>query len=354
MAILAAFAAFAVMGCGDGNDGPGGSGGPGSSGRSNGSDLPDAEPAESPAEFIKQFELFTGVPLKPVKGDVSGIRLELPLKPSRFARFGAYALIWTRDDGRRKALLGRGRPDGDGIYWQPAGTSFTAVKPFGSRLILRWIGRPAKRTTAQWDRLERALEAASQGKASVLEPAERPCDDAGLDPLEGDSGECSVKGIPVTFVDADEELSTPALEARVLGVGTTGKLSSPGLAPLVPDGRFLIVAYRVVNTSPHPIRFLQPQLRSAGKTLPEYPEAAFLLPRSRALPLPPGATLEARTAFDIPSSMDPRAGTFVVPGARNGRDDPSLELHQGLIRLSKAPTRLPKPRGSSQARPPGG
>ncbi len=347
-------AALAFAGCGgDGNEGPGGSGGPGSPERSGGSDLADAAPAESPAEFVKQFERFTGIPLKPVEGDISGIRLEVPLKPSRFARFGAYALLWTRDEDSRKRLLGRGRPDGDGIYWQPAGNSFTAVKPFGPKLVLRWIGRPAKRTTVQWDRLERAVEAASGGKASVLEPAERPCSDVGLDPEEGDTGECSVRGIPRTFVDADDELSTPALEARVLGVESAAKLTSPGLAPLVPDGRFLIVAYRVVNTSSHPIRFLQPQLSVAGRTVPEYPEAAFLLPRSRELPLPPGGILEAHTAFDIPSSVSPEDGAFVLPVARNGSDDPSLELHQGLIRVSGAPTRLPKPRASSGARPAG-
>lgn len=342
------------MGCGgdgDGDGGPDGSGGPGGSGKSRGSNSPAREPAESPADFVEQFERFTGVPLRPAKGDISGIRLEVPLEPSRFARFGAYSLVWTQDDDSRKALLGRGRPDGDGIYWQPAGTSFTAVKPFGSRLVLRWIGRPAKRTTEQWDRLERAVEAASAENASALEPAERPCDDVDLDPGSGDTGECSVRGIPMTFVNADDELSTPALEARVLGVETTGKLSSAGRAPLVPAGRFLVLAYRLVNTSPNPIRFLQPQLRVGGRTLPEYPEAAFLLPRSRALPLPPGGTLEARTAFDVPASVDPREGAFVLPGARNGSDDPSFKLHQGLIRLSEADTRLPKARGSSQAGP---
>ena len=175
--------------------------------------------ADSPRPFVKHFERATGVRLKPVRGDLLGTRLQVPAKPNRFIRFGAYQLVWTRDERKRELLLGRSEPDDDGIYWSRVGTSYSASKPFGDNLVLRWVGRRSKKTTPQWDRLERAVEAALEGSLEPLAPEERPCRAKGLDPLRGRTGACSVKGIPVTFVEGDEELSTPALEARVLGVG---------------------------------------------------------------------------------------------------------------------------------------
>ncbi|MGI8944607.1 MAG: hypothetical protein ACR2GL_00005, partial [Thermoleophilaceae bacterium] len=347
LALIAVLAALA--GCGGGSeesDDPGGSGGPQAVKGS--ADALDKPPVESPDDFVERFERFTGVPLKPVKGDLSGIRLEVPLEPSRFTRFGAYAMLWTRDDEARRKLLGSGSPDGDGIYWEGSGSSFTAVKPFGSRLVLRWIGRPQKQTTIEWDRLERAIEAAIGDDEDKLDPAERPCEEA-EDPVSGEAGECAVNGIPMTFVDAGDELSTPALRARVLGVDTAARLSSKGLAPLVANGRFLLIAYRVVNEGSDPIRFVQPQLELDGQTLAESPEASFLLPRKGSLPLAPGATLEARAAFDLPASGSSEAGTLVLPAERNGSDDPSLKLHRGLIRLAGAPMGLPKAAGGPRA-----
>lgn len=332
---------MALAGCGGGGDG--GVAGLGQGGGSAG------PPAASPKQFAAHFERLTGVSLKPVPGDLFGTRFEEVGEADRFARFGVYSLLWTRDDRKRKALLGRTSPDDRGIHWKRTGTSFTASKPFGERLVLRWVGRSAKKTTPQFDRLERVVEAAIDGGSSSLPEPERPCGDSKLDPLRGSTGACSVGGIPVTFVNADESLSAGAIKARVIGTGTKEEMRFPGLAPIVAKGRFQIVAYRLSNTSPHPIRFLHPSLRIAGRTLAENPDTAFLLPRSRSLPLPPGSTIDAQAAFDIDESLDPQDGALVLPAEREGRDDPSADLAQGWIRLEGAPARLPAGKGAGKA-----
>ncbi len=305
--------------------------------------------AESPARFAKHFESLTGVSLKRVPGDLFGTRLEVSGEPDRFARFGVYSLIWTADDRKRERLLGRG-PAGDrGIHWKRAGTSYAGAKPFGSRLVLRWVGRSSKRITPQFERLERVVEAAVEGKSSSLPEEERPCAASGLDPLRGSTGACALKGIPVTFTNADDTLSTPALESRVLGMDTTDELRFPGLVPIRPAGRFTLIAYRVTNKSPHPMRFLHPQVRVGDKLVAENPDTAFLLPRSRSLPLPPGASVEARAAFDLPERVDLREGALVLPAQRDGPAEPTIDLAQGWIRLDGVPSRLPPaPRGAKQ------
>jgi hypothetical protein len=308
--------------------------------------------ADSPRPFVKRFERLTGVRLKLVTGDLLGIRLDVPAKPNRFVRFGAYQLVWTKDERQRKLFLGNGEPDDDGIYWRRVGASYSASKPFGDRLMLRWVGRRKKETTPQWERLERAVQAAFEGSLGPLPSEERPCRDEGLDPLRGRTGSCSVKGLPVTFVEADDELSGGALEARVLGFGYAEKITNPGVAPLRPRGRFLLVAYRVTNRSEAPINFLHPQLRMGGRSVAESPDAAAMLPRSRALPLPPDATLEARAAFDVDESADPRQAAFVLPIEREGRNDPSPLLAEGWIRLAEASPRLPRAPGARGARKP--
>lgn len=299
----------------------------------------------SPKPFVRQFAHLTGVRLKPVRGDLFGTRLEVPPGQTRFHRFGAYSLIWIKDEKRRKLYLGGGDPDDDGIYWRRVGSSFSANKPFGKRLVLRWVGRRKKETTPQWDRLERAVGAASRGSLSPLQAEERPCSDAKLDPLRGETGACSLNGIPVTFVNADDSLSVPALEARVLGLGTADELRSPGSAPVRPkQGQFLLVGYRIENKSSDPISYLHPELRLGGRTRPESPEGSVILPRSRALPLPPGAAVEAQAAFDVAPGEDFREGALVLPAEREGKDDPTPALAQGWIRLQDAPSRLPRPR----------
>ena len=297
---------------------------------------------------MKQFQRVTGVRLKPVAGDLFGTRLEVPAKPSRFERFGAYSLLWTRDDRKRELFLGRGEPDEDGIYWKRVGSSYSASKPFGERLVLRWVGRPARETTDQWDRLERAVKAALEGSLGPLDPSERPCRERGLDPLRGRTGACALNGLPVTFVEADDDLSTSAFEARVLGFGYADELRNPGVAPLRPKGRFLIVAYRVKNESDAPVGFIQPSLRIGSRTVPESPDAAAMLPRSRALPLPPGETVELRAGFDVDEDTDPREAAFVLPAERDGKREPSTLLSQGWIRMAKASPRLPRAPGAGR------
>jgi len=300
-------------------------------------------PSESPARFAKNFQSLTGVELRPIAGDLFGTRLQVVGNANRFARYGVYSLVWTGDDKKRERLLGKGPADGDGIHWRHTGTSYTASKPFGDRLVLRWVGRNAKHVTPQFERLSRVLDAAVEGKSSSLPAGEQPCRASGLDPLHGSAGQCSVNGIPVTFVDAGKTLSTPAVEAEVLGMETAEVLRFPGLTPITPKGQFVIVAYRLKNKSPLPLRFLHPELRLGSKLLPENPDTAFLLPRSRSLPLPPGETVEARAAFDVVGSQDARDGALVLPAEREGKKEPSIDLAQGWIRLEKAESRLSKP-----------
>lgn len=318
--------------------------------------LSDA-PSDSPARFAKNFEKLTGVALKPIPGDLFGTRLPVAGEANRFARYGVYSLVWTANDAKKERLLGKGPAEGDGIHWKASGASFTASKAFGPRLVLRWVGRNSKHVTPQFERLSRVLDAAVEGRSSSLPAGERPCRASGLDPLHGSTGQCSVDGIPVTFVNAGGTLSTPVIEANVLGMETTGVLRFSGLTPIRPKGQFVIVAYRVKNKSPYPLRFLHPELRLGSRSLAENPDTAFLLPRSRSLPLPPGATVEARAAFDVPKSEDARQGAFVLPAERDGRSEPSVDLAQGWIRLEKAASRLPKPPKSKDtpaALPPNG
>lgn len=341
-----AFAAIALAGCGGGGD----ESERFATGSGDGGERLPAGSADSPRPFVKRFERLTGVRLKPVSGDLLGTRLEVPPKPNRFIRFGAYQLVWTRDEGKREILLGQGEPDDDGIHWRRVGTSYSATKPFGDKLVLRWVGRRAKKTTPQWDRVERAVRAAFEGSLEPLPSEERPCRDERLDPLQGRTGACSLDGIPVTFVEADETLSAPALEARVLGFGYAEELRNPGVAPLRARGRFFIVAYRVTNRSANPISFLHPDLRISGRVMPASPDAAAMLPSSRAFPLPPGAMMEARAAFDLDESIDPDGAALVLPADRDGSTDPTPLLAQGWIRLAKASPRLPRAPGGRDRR----
>ena len=329
LCIAAAAAALALAGCGGGGD-------------EKAAGLTGAR-SESHTSFSKNFKGLTGVSVQPMPGELFGTRLQVVGKPDHYARFGVYSFIWTKDDGDRERVLGKGEPDDDGIHWKRTGTSYTASKPYGPRLVMRWVGRMEKQVNAQFERLSRAVDAAVEGDSSALPEEERPCRAVGLNPFRGRTGKCSVAGIPVTFTDAGKTLSTPAVEVSVLGMDTTEEFRFKGLAPIRAAGTFAVVAYRLENKSPHPMRFLHPQLRLSRTMLPENPDTAFLLPRSRGLPLPPGETVEAQAAFDVPGSEDARGGAFVIAAERDGKDEPSLDLAQGWIRLADAPSKLPKP-----------
>lgn len=349
-------AALLAGGCGGGDDDSDGgdrAADPGASeageGEPSGS-RDDEEEGEPYDDFVKEFRRLTGVALKPVPGDLFGTRLEVPPEPNRFVRFGVYSFMWTRDDDKKKLYLEDTEADDDGIHWIRTGNSFSANKPFGDRLVLRWVGRREKRTTAQWERLERAVEAAFEGDPSRLPEEEQPCSHRDLDPLEGEAGECALNGLPITFVDAGDTLETSLFEVDVLGVDEARELRFPGLAPLVAKGRFLLVAFRVKNVSSDLIRYVHPELRLDGRTIPELPEAAGLLPRSGKAPLAPGATLAGQSAFDVPSGADPSRGAFVLPAEREGKAEPHKQLAQGWVRLAGAKRGLPKRSKGAQRR----
>ncbi len=310
------------------------------------------ERSESPDKFAENFQRLTGVELRPMPGEQFGTRLQAAGEPDRFLRFGVYTLIWSKDDENREKLLGKGPADDDGIHWKKTGSSYTAIKSYGSRLVLRWVGRTQKSLTVQFERLSRVLEAALEGDSDSLPEGEQPCADRDLNPTKGETGECSVEGIPTTFVNADQTLSTPVADVRVHGMQDTGEFRFKGLAPITAKGRFTVVSYEVTNKSDYPLLYLHPQLQIGDKVVPENPDTAFLLPRSRSLPLPPGQTIKLRTAFDVPESLDARDGAFVLPAEREGKKDPTNELAQGWIRLEKAESKLPAaPKGTSVPTP---
>lgn len=309
---------------------------------------------ESPKKFSQNFERLTGVSVRPMPGELFGTRLQVAGEPDRYVRYGVYSFVWTTDEKKKERLIGKGETDDDGIHWQRTGSSYTAVKPFGPNLVLRWVGRRSRKVTPQFERLERVVKAAVEGDSSSLPEGERPCRAVGLDPLEGKTGECSLAGIPTKFVNAGDTLSTPALDAQVLGMESVDELRFKGLVPIRASGRFVIIQYKARNKSPHPIRFLHPQLRIGSDLVPQDEDTAFLLPRSRDLPLPPGEEVEVRAAFDLGDSQDVREGAFVLPAEREGRTEPSVDLAQGWIRMRDAEDKLPKaPKGGDQATPQG-
>ena len=310
---------------------------------------------ESPKRFSQNFERLTGVSVRPMPGELFGTRLQVAGEPDRYVRYGVYSFVWTTDEKKKERLIGKGSADDDGIHWQRTGSSYTAVKPFGPNLVLRWVGRREKKVNPQYERLERVVNAAIEGDSGSLPEGERPCRAVGLDPLKGKTGECSLAGIPTEFANAGDTLSTPAMDVQVLGMQTEDELRFKGLVPIRPSsGRFVIVQYKVRNKSPHPLRFLHPQIRLGRELVPQDEDTAFLLPRSRDLPLPPGEEVELRAAFDMSESQDPREGALVLPAEREGRDEPTTELAQGWVRLRDAEDKLPKPpKGGDAATPQG-
>lgn len=342
VATALACSAFAVGGCGD------------VEGQSEPDSEPKPKPASSPQQFADRFAPISGQRLKPVD-DTFGTIFEEPEEPSRSVRYGGYSLTWTQDDRIRETVLGRGvKPDADGIYWSRVGDGWSASKPFGPRLVLDWVGPETKRTTPEFDRIERAVRAAYLGDTGVLEPAERPCADGDLDPLRGKEGECSVEGIPVSFADARKPLTTEVVEVEVLGVDTTDEVGEEPVTPARAEGRFVQVAYRLRNRSDRPITSLTMLARLDGETVSEAAGPGVLLPRSRSFPIPPGAELETSVVFDVDPEVAEQAraeGALVFATGFDDAGSLSPDLTQGWIRLAKAPTRLPEP--PEQPLPPG-
>ncbi|ADB48649.1 hypothetical protein Cwoe_0213 [Conexibacter woesei DSM 14684] len=341
----------ALPACGGGADEPGG--GQPRSGAATTAALP---PATTPDRFAANFERVTGVRLV-ARPDGGGVRFDVPHVPDREPRLGIYAIRWSADSTARDGLLGAGPPDAQGRWWKPDGAgAWTIAKPFGSHLVAEGPPSAARTPDARWLRLERAVAAAASGDLRTLPTAEQPCRDRGLNALHGRTGACSVKGMPVTFVDALDELDTPLLQARVHGVETATVLEDPYglLGSRRADGRFVVVAFAVRNAGGGSIPSLHPQLHLGGRTFEQDPRAHALMPRSRSLPLEPGATFETWAAFDVPAALAAQAstGAFVLGTGADEHGLPSIDVEQGWIRLLAAPLSLPDP--PDPAQPPGG
>jgi len=275
----------------------------------------------------------TGVRLQASPDGLVGTRLDAAAEPNRFTRLGTYSLVWTRDAGdRREALRGAGKRGPRGIRWRRLGGTWSAVKTFGPHLVLDWSAGPRRRTSPQFNRLERAVRSAYLGRTGLLPPFERPCRG---DPLRGRAGACSVRGVPVTVAAPGTPLDTPAFEAEVRGVETREQLRPKLLAPERARGRFVIVTYRL--TTKTLIRSITPQLRVGSRIFDEAPVSVFLS-RSRLFPLPPAARYEARVAFDVQRAAAARLrerGALVLPAEIDELGDPSLDLAQGWIALER-------------------
>jgi hypothetical protein len=306
------------------------------------------EPAATPAQFAQRFERLTAVALDPGRDELYGTTFEEPELPDRFQRFGTYTLVWAQGAEQRELALGgegAARPDREGIYWERVGDGWSAAKPFGDHLVLQWVGPSTKTTTARWDRLERAVRAAYRGDSGLLTEAEQPCRENDVDPIEAEPGQCSIDGIPVTFDDADQPLSTAALDVHVVGVETPTEIGQDTSSPLSPEGRFVVVAYRIKNTGSEPIGFLLPALRLGGRTVEEDNRARSLLPESRAFPLEPGQTTELQTAFDVDAELAEHVrerGALILPAQRDEDGEPAADIAQAWVRLAGVPTELPE------------
>ena len=159
-------------------------------------------------------------------------------------------------------------------------------------------------------------QAAFTGDDSLLRPEERPC---ARPPRDGDV--CSVDGIPVTAVGGRDTLVTPAVEASVTGMSTSRTLGAAGSAvpPKRASGTWVVVAYRLRNAGPKPIRYLRTGLRIGDETFDEDAGASAYLPRSGAMPLPPDEEIETEVAFDVPAAVAERAarkGALILPAER--------------------------------------
>jgi len=324
---------------------------------------PAPRPAATPQQFADRFARLTGVRLQVMAGDTFGTRFDTPREPDRYARYGIYSLTWTRDDHTRSVLLGGSAADPRGIHWERVDDDWSLAESIGPRLVLEAPGDRTRVPPRRFERVERAVRAAYTGRTDVLPPAERPCRDQRLDPLRGRPGSCAVGGMPVTFVDGDATLRTPAVEATVRGVTTAASVGRGSPSPAA-SGRYVVVAYRVRNPGPRPLPYLRVALRLGGRTIEEDPGAGVLLPRSGRFPLAPGASMDLQAAFEVEPALAARArreGALVLPGALDDRlHTPAPDLAQGWIRLARAPAKLPPsprpapaPGPQSRPQPPG-
>jgi hypothetical protein len=314
---------------------------------------PAPKPAASPEQFAERFERLTSLELDPVP-DTFGTRMDEPDDDLLGYRFSGYQYYWTESQDDRDILLD-GRPDADGVRWERVGDGWSAAKAYGP-LILDWVGGESKGTSPEWERLDRVTEAAYTGRNDVLLPEERPCRSAGINPLRGRPGTCSVDGIPVTAVNGGDALRTDAIEARVLGIVAAQGVKAPGLS-LPPDlaaGDYVVAAYRLRNAGEKPIRYVRTALRIGDQTFEEDAGATTYLPRSAIFPIEPGRELEQWVAFDVPPELARRArneGALVLPAATDELGDPNIAFAQGWIRLADAPTTLPSPPAPEQPAP---
>lgn len=344
-AVAAAALLAALPACGGGADEPAGT--QPRTGTATGPAAVALPPATTPARFAGNFERITGVRLL-ARPDGADTRFAVPPEPDREPRLGVYAIRWSSDAAARDGLLGAGPPDAQGRWWKPDGAgSWTVARPVGSHLVAEGPPSATRTPDASWLRLERAVAAASSGDLRALPAAEQPCRDRGLNPLHGPTGACSVKGMPVTFVDALDELDTPLVQARVRGVETAAVIEDPYgvLDSRRAAGRFVVVAFAVRNAGGGSIPSLHPQLHLAGRTFEQDAQAHALMPRSRSLPLEPGATFETWAAFDVPRELAAQAstGALVLGTGADAHGAPSSAVEQGWIRLLAAPLSLPDP-----------
>jgi hypothetical protein len=317
---------------------------------------PKPKVAASAEEFAARFERLTGMQLR-AADDTFGTRLDEPDDDHLGYRISGFSYVWTGDDASRDVLL-RGSPGPGDTRWDKLGDGWSIAKSYGPRLVVSWVGAESRSSSPEWERIDRLTQAAYTGDESALEPEERPCPRL---PLSGDGGPCSVDGIPVTAVDGRDELVTGAVEASVTGMSASREIGVDGsaLPPKQASGTWVVVAYRLRNAGTKPIQYLRTALRIGDETFPEDAGASVYLPRTRPMPLAPGAEVEAEAAFDVPASLAARAhreGALILPAERDELGDPNIDFAQGWVRLATVPDSLPDlaPPAPEQPPPPPG
>jgi hypothetical protein len=287
------------------------------------------KPAASAEEFASRFEDLTRIELE-VTDNTFGTELDAPQDDDHLDyRLSGYSYYWTGDDSDRDVLLeGKAGPGGT-VFERINRDAWSISKAYGPRLVVSYVGADRRDVNPEWERLDRLSEAAYSGDLDALEPQERPCSRVGVNPLKSGAEPCSVAGIPVTSVDGKETLVTPMIEAQATGMSTTDT--------------YVVVAYKVRNTSDRPIRFIRTALRIGDTVYPEAAGATFHLPQSGTMPLAPGAEYEAEVAFDVPGDVAPRAareGALIMP-ADGDELGLNIDFAQGWIRLGTVPDSLP-------------
>ena len=317
-----------------------------------GSSEPRRPPRPGPltaTEVAARFERLTGDRLRREDRrrdyEILDLATRNPADASRASfRYGSFELyvFGSFEAAREWVARGAGRSlpaTREGIYWERFGTQWEARKAFGN-VMLTWVGGSEKRTDERWERLVRILEALRRPPGSpgaTLPPEERPCDQAGIDPVRGREGTCKLGRQTLVVVNRDTRLDVPGLAIEDMQVRIGEEIGVQGRAGTLAraKGTFVYLRFRLTNKGRRRLFMLFSRLRVGERAFD--PSGTGALFRDD-LPLAPGETGEATVVFDIPRRLGREArthGGLEVAGDR----DPFVTVDDatvvGRVRLAR-------------------